>query len=274
MAANQLENVVSHWHKLIENFQTSPIKFYADVEEALRRRGIPELKSTQVAWEEGGILSPRREYLRIFGEHHVFDVCAAPFGSGFFFSSWVSQQKAQGVLFLYLLFVTVALLVTVALSGIIIGASRATGLFGSLLGLGLGNPFVTGPISVLVVMWGVALLARAGQFGPERAMLTIPLLGWFYARTFAPPTFYRLDTMYMFQSAVQSAIQEVINGLLVAKGRRSLNEGEFKPIERQLVGGRAEQPPAGETRLPDNAGDPEAALPDGQALLELSQRRF
>ena len=42
--------------------------------------------------------------------------------------------------------------------------------------------------------------------------------GWFYQKAFAPPTYYRLDTMYMFQSAVQSAMLECINGLLTAKG--------------------------------------------------------
>lgn len=38
-----------------------------------------------------------------------------------------------------------------------------------------------------------------------------------------------------FQSAVQSAMQEVIIGQLTAKGLRTLNEGEFKPVEKQLV---------------------------------------
>ena len=91
------------------------------------------------------------------------------------------------------------------------------------------------PVAILFVLWSVALLARGGNYGAERAMLTIPLVGWFYQKAFAPPTFYRLDTMYMFQSAVQSAMQEVINGLLTATGLRALNDGEFKPVEKQLV---------------------------------------
>jgi hypothetical protein len=91
------------------------------------------------------------------------------------------------------------------------------------------------PLAVLIVLWGVALLAQAGNFGPERAMLTVPIVGWFYENMFAPPSYYRLDTMYAFQTAVQSAMQEVINGLLTAKGLRALNDGEAKPIDRQLI---------------------------------------
>ncbi|MFM7232369.1 MAG: hypothetical protein ACKO3S_10315 [bacterium] len=101
MPQTPLENVVSHWHKLIENFQTSPKDFYTSVELALDRRHVPGLKTSRVKWSEGGLLSPDREYLRVEGDRHTFDICAAPFGSGFFFSSWTTQKQARFV-FLYL----------------------------------------------------------------------------------------------------------------------------------------------------------------------------
>lgn len=75
---------VAHWHRLIENLQTTTLGFYESMEDALRSRKIPGLKTSRVHWHEGGVLSPRREYLRVTGERHSFDVCAAPFGTGFF----------------------------------------------------------------------------------------------------------------------------------------------------------------------------------------------
>jgi hypothetical protein len=98
MAREPLQDVVAHWSTLVEDLQTSPMDFYSSVEKALDRRKLPGLKVSRVVWSEGGVLSPDREYLRITGERHSFDVCAAPFGTGFFFSSWLTKTKASWVL--------------------------------------------------------------------------------------------------------------------------------------------------------------------------------
>lgn len=245
MPQSPLDDVVSHWHKLIENFQTTATGFYDAVEKALLSRKLPDLRTSRVEWNEGGVLSPHREYLRVHGEHHCFDMCAAPFGNGYFFSSWVTAQKARLVVLFYLLFLVGAAVAWQVLRLLFEGIwHNMDGPMGSLLApmLRFSFTFLLIPVAVLIVLWGVALLARAGKYDAERAMLTIPLVGWFYQKAFAPPTFYRLDTMYMFQSAVQSAMQEVINGLLTAKGLRALNDGEFKPVEKQLVDKRQPLP--------------------------------
>ena len=57
--------VVSHWAKLIEDFQTSPLELYAAIEEAIKRRQIPNVEISRVDWNEGGVFSVKREYLRI-----------------------------------------------------------------------------------------------------------------------------------------------------------------------------------------------------------------
>jgi hypothetical protein len=82
----RMADIFSHWYHLIENFQASAKEFYAAVEAALQRRQIPDLKTSRVDWREGGLLSAKREYLRIKRKELVFDICAAPFGTGFFFS--------------------------------------------------------------------------------------------------------------------------------------------------------------------------------------------
>lgn len=38
------------------------------------------------------MFSAKREYLRVRRKEHLFDVCAAPFGTGFFFSWWLGES--------------------------------------------------------------------------------------------------------------------------------------------------------------------------------------
>src|SRR5687767_10764762 len=90
MSTTPLDAVLSHWSKLFENFQTSPRPFYDSVEAAIARREIPDVALERIEYKEGGLISPRREYLRVKRGKHAFDVCAAPFGTGFFFSTWLT----------------------------------------------------------------------------------------------------------------------------------------------------------------------------------------
>src|SRR5689334_15349266 len=88
-------NVISHWCQLIEAFQASPLTFYQAIETAIEVRKVPELQQSRTEFKEGGSLSAHREYLRIVRGRYVFDICAAPFGTGFFFSWWLTELKSQ-----------------------------------------------------------------------------------------------------------------------------------------------------------------------------------
>src|SRR5580658_7581549 len=81
-------NVISHWNQLFENFQTSSLAFYQSVETAIKERAVPETQGTRVEHREGGLASASREYLRLHRGKYAFDICAAPFGKGFFVSWW------------------------------------------------------------------------------------------------------------------------------------------------------------------------------------------
>jgi len=83
--------IIAHWYTLIENLQASPMQFYASIEEAIKQRQIPDVKTERVDWREGGIFSARREYLRVRRKEFLFDICGAPFGNGFFVSSWLGE---------------------------------------------------------------------------------------------------------------------------------------------------------------------------------------
>ncbi len=157
--------VLSHWYQLLEGFQdTTPQTFYAAVETAVEGRQLPDTKRSRVTYAEGGMFSAKREYLRVQRREHLFDICGAPFGNGFFVSWWLGEV----------------------------------------------------PSGLLLI------------FGE------IPILGAL-ARSFVRPgSYYLADTAQMFQSAVHSAVLEVVDQMTAAKGVRALSELDRKPVMRDL----------------------------------------
>src|SRR6266576_1264072 len=80
------DEVLNHWIAFAELFSFPPQEFYQLIEKQLTERKIPGLEISRVEYGEGGLLSDQRMYLRMIRERLAFDTCAAPFGSGFFFS--------------------------------------------------------------------------------------------------------------------------------------------------------------------------------------------
>lgn len=249
MRKQPLDDVLGHWSKLIENFQTSTHDFYASVEWALLQRKIPDLKVKTIVWNEGGVLSPRREYLRMTDGRVAFDLCAAPFGTGFFFSWWLVRKPASWVFAWALLFAAMAWLLRSGIhAGFVLLYNASSDPFvWSLLAWepSFMSRFLRGTSVVLELLsWGpavllvcaaVALAARVGRVAAESALLAIPFFGWIYRSLFAPDTYYRLDTAIMLRSAVHAAVLEAIEGVTVQKGLRALSEEDRKPIMRELV---------------------------------------
>jgi hypothetical protein len=64
--------------------------FYTQVEEILTEKEVPEFESRRITYKEEGILSHQRIYLEIRRGDYVFHVCAAPWGTDFFFSWWLN----------------------------------------------------------------------------------------------------------------------------------------------------------------------------------------
>jgi len=92
--------IASHWSTMIEGLQVSPKEFFNAVEEAVREKKLPNAKHSRIDWKEGGVLSAKREYLRIRRLDHAFDVCGAPFGNGFFVSWWLGEVPSVWLAFL------------------------------------------------------------------------------------------------------------------------------------------------------------------------------
>lgn len=85
--------VFSHWNTMIDGLDASPQEFMDALEENIKKREIPHTKQKRYMWKEGGIFSGNREYLRVKRKDYTFDICGAPFASGFFVSWWMIGQK-------------------------------------------------------------------------------------------------------------------------------------------------------------------------------------
>ena len=83
---NKKGDLLDHWIAFLDNFNFSPQEFYAAIEKELQTRRIPGLTIAREEFAEGGLLSDRRIYLRLFRERLAIYACASPFGSGYFFS--------------------------------------------------------------------------------------------------------------------------------------------------------------------------------------------
>ena len=93
-------DIHGHWQHYFEDAQFSSQDIYARIERILAAKGIPAAKASRVNHSETGLFSANREYLRIARNYNAFDVCAAPFGKGFFISSWhvALENPTQNVL--------------------------------------------------------------------------------------------------------------------------------------------------------------------------------
>jgi len=187
--AKQVSEILSHWHKLFEGFQESPQRIYDLLEEAIEKRKIPDVKTSRIVYPEGGALSAKREYLRVRRKEHTFDICAAPFGTGFFISWWLGKGKRLSWLLITLLVILMLPILPILIPLIIL------------------VPFLLIPI-----------------------LLPIAIVVWLFRRV----TYYRIDTILMFQDSVHSAVLEVIDQATEGKGIKALSELEKKPVMSDL----------------------------------------
>ncbi len=219
---------ISHWLQLIEKLKYSSQEFYGKIETALQERQIPELKFERVEWPEGGMLSDRREYLRISRERLAFDVCGAPFGSGFFVSIWCGEKK-NTLGRLAIAFVAVAVL------------GWLDWLFHPDFGLyqflwkTLSISYTQTTLTILGIL-GVILVGIVVRTGPnlDALLIGLPGIGYVYERFFRVITYYRVDKQCMYRQAVHEAVMQVIDELTTLQCIKPLSELERRPIMRDL----------------------------------------
>jgi len=210
-------DIVSHWYHLIEVLQESPKNFYASLEASIAKREPPEVSISRVDYLEGGMLSSRREYLRVKRRNYVFDICAAPFGRGFFISWWLAEDRPSWV---------------TALIGLAFLVLMVSFLLIKKIGLMYG--LMLGAVLLPLLLVVICMLIRSGTIPIDRSMDDTPIIGPIYARFFRSNTYYQIDTALMFQESIRLAVLEAIDLMTKAGGLRALSESERKPILSDL----------------------------------------
>lgn len=216
--------VISSWRVLFDDFNTSSIAFYNSVITALKRREVPDIVYEKVEWNESGVLSAKRLYLRVRRGHLMFDICAAPFGKGFFISWWLAGPAPAFGLLLLLGFLVIG--VAPGFVGAIVTAVLRQALLGSALSM---IALICSPVALLF------LVNTGGNPAIEQAVLALPIIGPLYRALFNPYSYFRQDTAAMFQESVRAAVNEAIDGLTQRQGLRALSPEERIPRLRDLA---------------------------------------
>ncbi len=93
MSLKQPIDVLSRWSTMVEGLQQSSREFYTETTSNLAEHQLKDVRTEHVTMSEGGVFSAKREYLQIRHRDFVYHVCAAPYGNGFFVSSWLGQTE-------------------------------------------------------------------------------------------------------------------------------------------------------------------------------------
>jgi hypothetical protein len=224
---NKKADVIDHWYSLVPGFNTSTKEFYEAVEKELKERQVPGLEMFHVDFAEGGILSSKREYLRMTRERLVFDICAAPFGSAYFFSCRFAEIPAAIRLW-QLLVVLIAVLMLVAL------AFRYLGLILGAVVLLAGFVFLIYTLRNAVAM---------GLRDLDATLIKSPVVGPIYENWFRKETYYRQDTRLMYRDTVNDVVKAKVEEVTGAKGIELIKFNDYSPILGELYKPTMVEPP-------------------------------
>lgn len=212
------EEVHKHWYSLLDNFSHLSSDFYDGIETELIARNVPGLEISRLELSEGSILSDKREYLRLKRERLVFDICAAPFGTSYFFS-FRFVELPLGIKPLELIIFLVAFLLILGASVKVFGAGW--GIFALLLILAAG---------IYVARNALAL----GLKDIDAKLISTPVLGPLYEVFLRKETYYREDTRLMYLIAVNGTIEKMVEEVTASKGVKLVKRYDRRPIHGEL----------------------------------------
>ena len=218
MFGTKKAEVIDHWYALVPGFTASGKEFYAAIEAELKAREVPGLDIASVEFAEGGVLSQKREYLRLTRERLVFDICAAPFGTAFFFSCRFAQIPA--VIRLWQLLV------------VIIGAFMVTMLALRYAGLILGSLLLLAALAFLIYLLRNAV--AMGLKDLDATLINSPVVGPIYENWFRKETYYRHDTRLMYCDTVNTVVKAKVEAVTGAKGIKLVRYMENCPLLSEL----------------------------------------
>lgn len=215
----QSVEVISHWHQSVEGLSASTLEYYAAVEKTLREKDVADLHIERVTASESGVLSAKREYLRVRYGRLMFDICGAPFGKDFFFSWWLIK-RTPGFAALW------GCAALVGLPVVALGFIATMGLFKGTL------------VALIVFAVGAAVLRAAfadGWSAIEDSILVMPVIGFLYGKFVRPVTYYSEDTRLMFEDTVHRVVLQVVSGVLTLNKLPELPPEKTKPQSRKTL---------------------------------------
>ena len=218
-------DVIDHWYALVPGFNSSTKEFYEAVEKELKERQVPGLEIFHVDFAEGGVLSNKREYLRMTRERLVFDICAAPFGTAYFFSCRFAEIPAVVKILEFL----------VLIIGLCFSAFIGLILFVKILGvLGL----MLFPFLLLASLVGAIYVMRnavaMGLKDLDASLIKMPIVGPIYEAWFRKETYYRHDTRLMYCDTVNAVVKAKVEETTGAKGIKLIRYMENCPFLNEL----------------------------------------
>jgi hypothetical protein len=195
--------VHQHWYVPLLDFRISTQEFYSAVEQELKERSVPDLEVARVEFAEGGLLSARRQYLRLRRERLVFDICSAPFGTSWFFSlrGAVIPRTLRLWEFILICFGVVSLFALYW---------KSFGLLGGTIAI---------VASILSIIFFMSFAPRVQ--GLDDALMQLPVFGAVY-EFFRKDTYYRHDTQLMYLDIVQRIVQHQMDEFTRTAGVKSL----------------------------------------------------
>lgn len=212
------DEVLNHWIAFADNFQLSVQEFYQALEKELQARKIPGLEISKVEYAEGGLLSHRRIYFRLIRERLAFDTCAAPFGTGFFFSCRTVHSP-----------VVVQLWHILAVLGFLMGLYL---LLAHYLGMIFAAIAVAGFILAVAQVFRNTLAMKIADL--DAALIKTPALGPIYEKYFRVDSYYRQDTRLVYLEIVPKLVQTLAEEMTAAKGVKLVRQYERAPILGEL----------------------------------------
>ncbi len=215
---NKKGDILGHWVAFHDNFSFPPQDFFDAIQKELEARKIPGMEISHEEFAEGGMLSDKRIYLRLFRERLALYTCAAPFGTGYFFSCRTVYVPA-----LVRLWHIIAALVFFSLVG---------GLLVKLLGLAFAI------VALVTLMFALAAVMRNAASSAvsdlDTLLLKIPVVATIYEDWFRADTYFRQDTRLFYLQQIPEFIRELAEDITASKGARLEQQYQLPPILGEL----------------------------------------
>lgn len=206
--------VYSHWGTLTPEIHFPTQEFYQSLETAIQAKQWPGVVTLRVEYNEGGLLSHGRQYFRVIRQRQLFDVCAATFGTDYFFT--LREAEIPSV-------VTVRVLLATILSLIIV-TSALIELLGLLLGLST-LVFLT-----VFGLWFLLNVLKLGLTHVDSLLIKLPVLGVVYEAWFRKDTYFQQDTRTIFLQSISELVKQKVDETTSAKGLKMLRCFERAPV--------------------------------------------